>query len=344
MFDKTLSWLAWKVGSYISRHWPRVIWGALILSFTLAILFAILFLPIINSSSKWEYIGDAISLVFGAFGILSVLISLTVLFQLREMIIDYEDAGEKFEKIIMNAKQRLLILTENPAFLQVWNPNGLASWKKKLKDRMDQVHLEVVFLYIQRASLFKKYADWGKVVNKTEKELAEDLLTSHTFAMAKDTGYKSFIKLVQLSTDSLPFYIVIADENKMAMFCHSKVYPKVGNRAKKTDVRKSVMRGFLTYDQDVVSALRSVYLKFFQLHGTAVKYTCSECGKSTFKFDHHLLAHMDSINFAGVPEIQCELTIGCNGLMRGEPKELRSLDNTERNGLYKEIVGEEWPE
>jgi hypothetical protein len=297
---------------------------------------------------KIQYVGFLLAVIFGLFTVGSLMISITVLQSLRELIPDYTHAGEAFEKVINSARHTLFILTENPAFLQVLDKKSLFKWLNIMEKSIQNKQIKVIFVYINRQDLIgKKFSSWANAIrgeNEDEKlkTLKDELLTSYTFKTAKDTNYREFISLIPLKTTSLPFYIAIADGDKIAMFCHSIIYPTLQNNAI-NDVRQSVLRGFLTYDQNIVLALKSVFLKFFQLNAAVYEYTCNSCHNKSYKFDHDLLSDaLNRDNLDTIPKIKCDKSPECSGVMTGELKELIFLDANVRNSLYKQIIGEEW--
>lgn len=72
-----------------------------------------------------------------------------------------------------------------------------------------------------------KFPVWAPTRVKLNK-LKYDFLYCDTFHFAKN--FPDQISLILLGTVSLPFYIAIADEDTMAMFCHVVIYPKSGER------------------------------------------------------------------------------------------------------------------
>jgi len=335
------------VATWLIRHWAGILWIALFLTFTLLVANIVVFVTQWKTLDKVQYVGFLLSVVFGFFSVLSVLISVAVLQSLRDLIPDYTHAGSFFERVIRGARRRVYVLTENPAFLQVLDPEGLRRWLATVQERIRTRKIKVVFAYVNRGDLIGyKFPRWAEAVRREVDSLKDEFLNRDTFHVAKNPDYRDWISLVPLRTASLPFYMAIADGDLMGMFCHSVIYPLPGDDGR-NDVRESVIRGFLSYDQNIVTALKAVFLKFLQLNAAVYEYQCSKCAGRSYKFDHDLLRSPDQVfgieNLAGAPEIGCDVTPGCSGRMRGELRELISLpDTSRRDKLFEELTGERW--
>lgn len=329
------------VASAVIRHWSLGLWLGAFLLLAVVLVSAQAFWP---GLSSWDitYLGFALSGLLGVFTLLGLLVSVTVLHSLRELIPNYTFAADAFTKVIRSATHSLLVLTENPAFMQVLDRQSTIRWLQELENRISQSRVRVVFAYVNRAALIDmKYPTWARSLGTTPDKLVDELFSSLTFAVAKKVDLREQIKLVPLGTSSLPFYLAIADGRKVAMFCHSVVYP-LTTEATPGDVRESILRGFVSYDEHIVEALRAVYLKFLQLNAAVYEYSCDGCGKKDWLFDHDLLRrdalHVSSA--ASAPDLRCEV---CNGTMHGVLRELIDLeDEAVRDALYKEITGAVW--
>ena len=333
-------WFRKRVTTFVIRHWAGILWTAFFLTFILLLATIFMGVPQWQTVNKIQYIGFGLAILFGLFTVLSLLVSITVLHSLRDLVPDYTHAGAALEKVIRNTRHNLYILTENPAFLQLLDSEALRKWLEALQYQIRTRKIKVTFAYINRADLMvTKFPAWADAIGKQLKSLKADFLNRDTFNVARNPDYSDCISLIPLKTSSIPFYIAIADGDVMGMFCHTIIYPLPGNNEIK-DVRKSVIRGFLSYDQNIVTALKSVFLKFLQLNASVYEYTCGACNQKSYKFDHNLLFTTENLGEA--PQITCDAPANCGGTMTGELKELICLPAAQRNELYQQVTREKW--
>lgn len=340
--DNVAFYLRMHISRYVIKHWAKILWLAVFLTTLLFLGFIRLFSSESEALNEMNLFGIVLAIVFGLFTIISTFVAITVLHSIRDLVPDYTQAGSWLEKVIKNARYDLLILTENPAFLQVLDPQALRSWLNAMKKQIENHNIKVTFAYINREELINnKFKQWASAVGLQLNDIKNSFLNSYTFNVAKDTHFSEYISLVPLKTSSLPFYIAIADDNRIGMFCHTIIYPYPYNERIK-DVRQSVIKGFISYDENIVTALKAVFLKFLQLNAAVYEYQCSGCNRKSYKFDNDILNSITLDNLAEVPLIPCDSN-SCEGQMNGQLKELILLeDEAEREKLYTRVTRENW--
>ena len=361
------------VGIVAQRFWFRLkgpVLGYLLRSWSTILLFgqvamlAVLSLLVWHFwAQKWDVLGILLTCVFGVASFLSFLVSVLVLLMVRDLIVDYTQAGPKFQEVINRATNTLFVLTENPAFLQAVRPSDLTSWLEVLRKRLADAHfIRVTFAYIYRERLVgKKFKMWADMRKTTREDMSGQLKNSYTFSLTSPPETRPKVFFVPLTTDELPFYIAIADADKAGMFCRSK---DVG-----PDIRKWELRGFLSFDPYIVSALREVFLKFLQLNAGVYEYVCVSCtGKIFWRhsldgsyqscetdgqtrvyfFDHDLMAlgaegavTVDAQNLQNTITVKCP---SCAGpIQTATLTEISKLpDPRLRSTLFRQITGEDW--
>jgi len=316
-YKEALSWwVRRKIASFTLRHWKGILWTGqgLILLVLGALVYRFW-------SEGWNTIGFVLTVLFGLVSVISLVVSITVLHFVRDLIPDYSQAAMAFEKVIRGAKHTLYILTENPAFLQVLDHNGLKSYFAILSHCLTQGTLQrVVFAYINRQTLItEKIPKWAEVLKIDETKIIKELFNPYAFALAGNPNLENRVFFIPLKTSSLPFFIAVADDDQIAMFCRSKVDD--------ADIRKSILRGFVTLDPYIVRALRSVFLKSMELDAVIYQYKCETCTdqQPLYMFDHQLIqeAMLNSNNAASIPCIKCNI---CRNDMSGEPAMLSEVD------------------
>jgi hypothetical protein len=287
-----------------------------------------------------------------------------VLHSIRNLIVDYLQAGRSVEKVIENATNNIFILSENPAFLQAVRPELLNGWLKQLCVRLGEVHfVRAVFAYIYREQLIKiKLPKWARSVNKKPDKMAEELKANYTFSLCINTEFRPKVWLVPLMTSSIPFYMAIADEDKNGMFCRSTELDP--------DVKKWRLRGFSTFDPHITAGLKDVFSKFLQLNAAVYTYTCDGCQGKTllynrseknfvefdlvnaksdtkiFLFDHDLLVldfdrKINMTDLGLTPEIKCP---ACSKSLKGNLEELKDIpEHIMFNSKLAQFIGVENP-
>ena len=305
------------------------------------------------------YISFFLTVLFGFITLLSLFIAVAVLNSLREIIPDYTQASLALQKIIKKARGELFILSINPSFLQVLDAKGLSDWQKELEKKLDQnKNLKVRMSYVERNNLVNtKFIQWaGDLALENTRPLLEDFLNTFIFKTVRDGSYRNNFELYPLRTNNLPFVIAIAD-NDMAMFCHSIIYPKVMGSQRK-NVRKSLMRGVISYDQNIVQAIKEVYYQLLKLNGGAYKYTCDTCGREVYLYDHEIIKYGGYFTVNNLHECP-RLSSPCHSIDKGEkiadqcPGKLSCDSHTLEKfidlksqeigkSLYKEITERDW--
>jgi hypothetical protein len=289
-----------KITSFTLKHWNGILWSGELLVAAIAVILIYRFW-----SDSWNIINIALAVFFGLIELTSLIISITVLHYVRDLVSDYTQAGDALKKVIMNTKHTLFLLSENPAFLQVMDRKGLDLYFEQLRSRLRDGTLQrVVFAYVNRQKLIdEKMPKWAATTKQDVSKLVQELFNPLVFNLGGDLSYKDRIFFIPLKTSSLPFFIAVADEDRMAMFCRQKI--------EDIDIRRSLLRGFITADPFITRALMSVYLKTIELDSIAYKYECKKCQTEKLVFDHDLLqnALLTAKNAISIPDITCDV---CN--------------------------------
>lgn len=338
----SLSW--WRTKSFFRyhtlKHWEYILWACEGIILVILVILACRF-----RAAGWNNVGILLTVLFGLISGASLIFTLMVLHSIRNLIVDYLQAGHSIREVIKNAAATIFILSENPAFLQAARPEILDRWLTQLRDRLSEPQfIRVVFAYIYREQLVGvKFPKWAPKVNTTVKKMSDELRGNFTFNLCENTKFRPKVFMVPLMTSSIPFYLAVADTDKNGLFCRSEELDP--------DVRRWRLRGFSTSDPHIASGLKEVFLKFLQLNAIAYTYECASCkGKvylynrneqkfeqfqlsspssqlKVYLFDHDLLV----LHFAGeinmtdlqsTPPIKCP---SCNTFLDPTPTELKDI-------------------
>lgn len=319
-------WGRTKIAGWVINNWNTIGWFTFIFTVAFTIFNAIglfwLGHKIYEESypdynDKFQdlllYVSFFLTILFGLVTLLSLFIAIAVLNSLREIVPDYTQAASSIEKVIKKARHELFILSVNPAFLQVLDPRGLLKWQKTLIDKIEsQKDLKVTIAYMERGRLVQdKFADWAADIGVESRDLSERFLNDYIFSVARNTSYRDNFTLIPLNTKNIPFVIAIADDD-MAMFCHSIIYPKIMGSEKRS-VKSSVMKGVISYDQNIVQAIKEVYYQIVKLNAGTYRYQCNKCNAETYLFDHEIIEYGGQFtvdNLFKSPKLSCNNVFG----------------------------------
>ena len=353
-------WGQTQIASWVINNWNSIGWFTLIFTIILTTLNTIGIFWLLYTIHKKPYpdynqqvqdsllyISFFLTIIFGFITLLSLFVAVAVLNSLREIIPDYSQASLGIEKIIKKARNEILILSINPSFLQVLDPKGLGKWQQTLVQRLKTMpNLKIKLAYIERGRLVQdKFPNWAHDIGVNTQDLSRDFLYKYLFSIIRNIDYMENFNLIPLNTDDIPFVIAIADDD-MAMFCHSIIYPKIMGTRKK-DVRASVMKGVISYDQNIVQAIKEVYYQMVKLNAGAYKYECDKCGRKKYLYDHQIIAYggeFTTETLAQCPPLSCEIVnkCGCDGVLRFQGNNIDKLnritDKTLRDLLYDQIL------
>ena len=357
-------WGQTRVASWVISNWNTIGWFTLIFTIILITLntigicwlgYTIYNKPYQNYNQQLQdlllYISFFLTIFFGLVTLLSLFVAVAVLNSLREIIPDYSQASLGIEKIIKKARNEILILSINPSFLQVLDPQGLRKWQGALVQKLNIMpNLKVKIAYVERGRLVRdKFPLWAGNIGVDARDLSDKFLNTYLFSIVRNKDYIKNFNLIPLNTNDIPFVIAIADDD-MAMFCHSIIYPKiigVGER----DVRTSVIKGVISYDQNIVQAIKEIYYQTVKLNAGAYKYECNQCKRVKYLYDHQIIVYDGEFTvetLSECPPLSCQKVnqCDCNGELRFQGNNANKLtqiqDDEIRDFLYQKISEGSW--